>query len=141
MTPPAKFRRMPALLHLYFVHVRKTPGCWVTTPWGIMVPRLRWDNDSWRRPELASVRSHELTHWGRLVNRPYLSRLWWAVHYCLSKRMAYDEEILAYRVELMPLGYQERQRWAQTFALGLITDYGFDKPLADVELDLLAGLP
>lgn len=142
MTPAPRYRRMPAVIDWWFRRIRGTAETWMNTPIGILVPPALWDSGAWKGGRYLWIRDHEETHWPRMMARPVLSRWWWCLHYLLSTKMAYEEEILACRRELLHFapGY-ERNNHAAWLVNALIADYGFGwQPRETILRDLTAFL-
>lgn len=118
-----KYKRQGFILTAY-MKFRKTPDCWVTLPFGIYVPRKAWDSGEWKGDRYKRVRLHEETHFGRVWSRPYLSALWWPLHYMIDLSIVLDEEVVAFRVEISDMPDDEKLSWAKWFAETLIIDYG-----------------
>lgn len=106
---------------------RGTKDAWMTSAFGIGVPDSCWMDGTWTNERYSLVRKHEYVgHYLRISNRPWPSRIWWCIHYMLSKKMRFDEETWAFRIEAA--GYVDKQQqikfieWATDT---LIKDYGF----------------
>lgn len=125
------------IFRLYFRICWGDENVWVTTPFGIMVPRHLWDTNLWKLDAWAPIRAHELVHYQRMRNRPYFSRLWWAFHYIISGRMAYEEEILGFRAEIAFFTGPEYRAWyIKKCARILIHSYGVKKSEEEIIADL-----
>ncbi len=128
-----KFKRMPWLLHKYFVW----QGCadtWVTFPHAIYVDRGRWE--TYLNSEWEWLREHEMKHFERVNSRPWLSRWGWCIRYMLSWRMRYDEEVVAIKKELSVLPPIERQAMAWRESWNLVRSYGIKLPQQQVYEEL-----
>lgn len=120
------YKRQGFILSAY-MKWRKTPLCWITLPFGIYVPRQLWDSNIWQTERYRRIRLHEETHFFRVWSRPYLSALWWPLHYVKDIDMVLDEEVVACRIEISDLSVTDKLAYAQWFADALITDYGIKR--------------
>lgn len=123
----ATFHRMPWVFHIYTEYIRKTHNTWMGTPWGVFVPRELWDSGDWKLPKYQDTRDHEGRHVSRSRNRPWLSRVWWTIHYNLSWKMRLDEEAAAFSAEVPGWNVLDIRTEAWNFGWALSRDYGIPK--------------